>query len=437
MAESIIDMSKIEIDGVDLTGDLSALSTERLFELRNMAIQESLKHASLQVTFKTLRNSVYGATSNRFYHFFNMGVAESITAEGRNFIHSGEAVANDYLNNKWWCDYELHKKLRNDPKLKGNFEPNVTPKLEPWEDKVLYIDTDSLYINFEPTVQSIGYIGKNYYDLILKIFEYRMEELFNKSFADAAAKRHANSVLLFDLETISDTAIFAAKKKYLKAQIYVDGRIFNDPTEHIQGKGIELIQTGSSMLVRQMLDYAFKKLFKGELNNETYRKLMRTLWKRFESEQDIEKLCSYVNANKYYDYVIDSTNELKFKKGVLPQYRGAAYFNYLVHHWHLETRYSPIEGGRLFFYFIDKNKADLSNIPLESRQFCDAFAFKPGELPSTKYMPDMPPMNKHIMFDKLVVQPISRLVALTGINVSDPLNTLCVPSLNIGANSQS
>lgn len=429
MTEAQIDMSKIEIDGVDLTGDLSQLSTERLFELRDFAMQESLKHAGLQVSAKCCRNSIYGATSNRFYHFFNMAVAESITAEGRNFIHFGERVANDYLNNKWWCDYELHEKLRNDPKLKGNFDLSVSPKQEPYEDKVLYIDTDSLYIHFEPTVKSIGYIGKNWYDLILAIFKYRMEELFNGAYAADLAKRHGNSILLFDLETISDTALFAQKKKYLKSQIYVDGRVFEDPTEHIQGKGIELIQTGSSMLVRQMLDYAFKKMFRGELTSATYPKLMQKLWKRFEAEQDLEKLCAYVNANKYHDYVLSYDGEWQLAKGVLPQYRACCWHNRLVKAHGLETRYPLIEGGRVFYYFVDRAKSDLSNIPIGSRQYCDAFGFAPGEMPTPKYMPDVPPMNKRLMFEKLVLGPIQRLVAYTGINVSDPLETQRVPSL--------
>lgn len=418
-----IDTSKIEIDGIDLTQDLSSISTEQLFEMREHAYQTSALHCSMQVTLKTCRNSMYGATSNKHYAFCNIEVAEDITAEGRFYIHTGERLINEYMRNKWHLDYELHKKIAEQPLFKDEVDLSSPIEQLPEKDRVLYIDTDSIYVDFEDLLESLHYHGKHWADLIVFMNDERLAAMFDKGLTDIVNKRHGKSVLLFDLETIADTAIFMAKKKYVQCIQWQDGRMFEDPLQHIKGKGIELIQTGSSQLVRDMLKYAYQAILGNKLKTSVdYKKLIQKLWKRFEREENIELLCAYVNAGKFQTYVLDDVNEVKMAPRCLPQYRGAALHNYLVRKHKLMTKYKFIENGRMYWYMIDKNKALLDE-PFD----WDAFAFNPAEYPEE--FAKMLPMDKLYQFFKLVVSPLERIASLTGINTADPLDNELLPTL--------
>ena len=418
-----IDTSKIEIDGIDLTQDLSSISTEQLFEMREHAYQTSALHCSMQVTLKTCRNSMYGATSNKHYAFCNIEVAEDITAEGRFYIHTGERLINEYMRNKWHLDYELHKKIAEHPLCKDEVDLSSPIEQLPEKDRVLYIDTDSIYVDFEDLLESLHYHGKHWADLIVFMNDERLAAMFDKGLTDIVNKRHGKSVLLFDLETIADTAIFMAKKKYVQCIQWQDGRMFEDPLQHIKGKGIELIQTGSSQLVRDMLKYAYQAILGNKLKTSVdYKKLIQKLWKRFEREENIELLCAYVNAGKFKTYVLDDVNEVKMAPRCLPQYRGAALHNYLVRKHKLMTKYKFIENGRMYWYMIDKNKALLDE-PFD----WDAFAFNPAEYPEE--FAKMLPMDKLYQFFKLVVSPLERIASLTGINTADPLGNELLPTL--------
>lgn len=418
-----IDTSKIEIDGIDLTQDLSSISTEQLFEMREHAYQTSALHCSMQVTLKTCRNSMYGATSNKHYAFCNIEVAEDITAEGRFYIHTGERLINEYMRNKWHLDYELHKKIAEQPLFKDEVDLSSPIEQLPEKDRVLYIDTDSIYVDFEDLLESLHYHGKHWADLIVFMNDERLAAMFDKGLTDIVNKRHGKSVLLFDLETIADTAIFMAKKKYVQCIQWQDGRMFEDPLQHIKGKGIELIQTGSSQLVRDMLKYAYQAILGNKLKTSVdYKKLIQKLWKRFEREENIELLCAYVNAGKFKTYVLDDVNEVNMAPRCLPQYRGAALHNYLVRKHKLMTKYKFIENGRMYWYMIDKNKALLDE-PFD----WDAFAFNPAEYPEE--FAKMLPMDKLYQFFKLVVSPLERIASLTGINTADPLGNELLPTL--------
>lgn len=423
MAQQQIDLSKIEIDGIDLKGDLSGISTEQLFEMREHAYQISAVHCSMQVTLKTCRNSMYGATSNKHYAFCNIEVAEDITAEGRFYIHTGERLINDYLHNKWHLDYELHDKIRKHELFKDEVDQNCIIEQLPDKDRVLYIDTDSIYVEFEDLLESLHYHGSHWCDLIVFLNEERLAKMFDDGLTSIVNQRHGKSVLLFDLETIADTAIFMAKKKYVQCIQWQDGRMFDDPLQHIKGKGIELIQTGSSQLVRDMLKYGYQAILGNRLTNAIeYKRLIQKLWKRFEREDNIELLCAYVNAGKFKEYVLDDVNEVRMAPRCLPQYRGAALHNYLVRKHKLMTKYKFIENGRMYWYMIDKNKA------LLDEQFAwDAFAFNPAEYPEE--FAKLIPMDKMYQFFKLVVSPLERIASLTGINTADPLGHEVLPSL--------
>lgn len=458
----LCDTSKIEIDGIDLTGDLSRFSDEELWSLRDKAWRLAAQHMSMQVTVKTCRNSMYGATSNKHYAFCNIDVAEDITAEGRNYIHHGERLTNEYFNEKWHLDTELHQKLREDPDLRDGFiDLDMHVRQLPRKDRVMYIDTDSLYINYEDCLRSIGFVGKSvvdanksfineklvaaksgdstaakelldwlatvdiddYHVFITHMADYRMTPYYNENLAKLVAERFGKSVLMFDVETVADTAIFLAKKQYIQTIKWADGRTYEDPSHHIKAKGVELIKSSSSILVRNMLNYGYQQFLTGKCTNElAYRKLVRKLWKRFEAEEDEELLCMFTNADKFAKNVLDDVDTVKVASGCLPQYRGAALHNWLLRQMKLQDKYKLIENDRLYWFFIDKNKLDIK-IPFP----VDAFSFIPGDFPTE--LKGLIRVDKGAMFHKLVVRPLERIAIAVGIRCNNPLSSTYAPGL--------
>ena len=428
---------KIELWGHDLTNRevMASLSDEELWNMRAWAYNLSGNHCTLQVTYKTVRNSMYGATSNKHYAFANIEVAEDITAEGRNAIHLGEARTNKYFVEEWHLDHELHQKLFEDERLKGKFDPDIVSGVKqieqlPDRDYILYIDTDSIYIDFEDCLRSIGFdLSQNWWDVILAIQDYRFAGMYDNLFETHVSNRHGQSVLKFDFETIADTAIFISKKHYVQTIQWADGRLYEDPLQHIKGKGIELIQNNASPLVKQMLSYGYQQVLGNKIKSTIdYRKMIRKLWKRFEQEDDIQNLSQYVNCGKYFEYIKADKTEIRWEPRTLPQYRGIALHNYLINKCKLLQWYQPIRNGRVYWYLIDKNKTtlDASVCPYE----VDAFSYNPEELPKEFVEKGWIPIDKWGMFAKMVLAPLQRIAMfMDGVDTSDPLKQFETPSL--------
>ena len=60
-----------------------------LAELKSLAdfySNESAKFTAYEQAVKLTLNSIYGAFGNKWFHFFNIDIAESITLQGQNAI---------------------------------------------------------------------------------------------------------------------------------------------------------------------------------------------------------------------------------------------------------------------------------------------------------------------------------------------------------------
>ena len=82
-----------------------------------------------QMTIKIMMNSLYGAMSNAYFRYFDLRIADAITASGRLSIRWAEKNVNAYVN-----------------------------KILDTKDKdyIIAIDTDSIYITFQDLVKKVG-----------------------------------------------------------------------------------------------------------------------------------------------------------------------------------------------------------------------------------------------------------------------------------------
>jgi DNA polymerase elongation subunit (family B) len=356
-------------------------------------------------------NSIYGGTANEYYYFCSVDAADDITAEGRFFIKAGEHILNNYLRHEWHLDYETHNALKQVESLKSSFAdltPNqVVKQLDTDADYVMYMDTDSMYVTFETLFESIGFDpmkeGK-FAEFIMELNAIKLRSLFAEQLGAIIDARNGENYLKFDLESISETTIFVKKKKYVMSYKMEDDKVYDDSTKHIKGKGVEIIQSTMSNEVKNMLKFLIVQLFKGQLTNENYKTYIRYLYKQF-CNFNIQEKCSYQSANTYAKNVLNDTTGLEFAKGTDAVIKGMALYNYKVKQKNLMTQYELIKGGKVAWYY----SADGGQ-----------FAFPIGEFPTDL---DAPEIDNLRQFNKLVVNPISRIAVFGGIDVSNPLAT--------------
>ena len=93
------------LDLNNLANDKNALK-EFIVKLR----AEIEYNTSFEQAMKLLGNSMYGGSSHVAFFWFNMALANDITGEARNIIHTMEKHIPEYLKNAWPSMIEFHKK---------------------------------------------------------------------------------------------------------------------------------------------------------------------------------------------------------------------------------------------------------------------------------------------------------------------------------------
>ena len=116
--------------------NIDNLSKEELEALATEYDIMSNKYTAYEQAVKLSLNSIYGAFGNKWFHFFDINIAESITLQVQNAIIYSETVLNKYFNEFWHKDEKLHEELG--IKVKGKLHKPA----------VIYIDTDSNYVQF-------------------------------------------------------------------------------------------------------------------------------------------------------------------------------------------------------------------------------------------------------------------------------------------------
>jgi DNA polymerase elongation subunit (family B) len=112
------------------------LTSEEIKTLVDFYSVESAKFTAYEQAVKLTLNSIYGAFGNKWFHFFNIDIAESITLQGQNAILYSEKILNKYFQEFFIKDTEIHKHL------------NIKVKRPIIKPAVIYIDTDSNYVQF-------------------------------------------------------------------------------------------------------------------------------------------------------------------------------------------------------------------------------------------------------------------------------------------------
>ena len=186
-----------------------------------------------QWAIKILLNSLFGAIGNKWYRYFDRSMAEGITKNGQFVIK--------------WCEKTI------------NAELNSLLKTED-EDYVIAIDTDSVYVNFDPFVQKMN--PKNPLEFLNKVCAEHFTPMFEKAMEELHQRMNSfDNRMAMDREVIADRGTFIAKKRYILSVLDSEGVRFEEPK--LKMMGIEAIKSSTPQIVREAFRDCFRLVMGG------------------------------------------------------------------------------------------------------------------------------------------------------------------------------
>ena len=371
------------------------LTSEEIKTLVDFYSVESAKFTAYEQAVKLTLNSIYGAFGNKWFHFFNIDIAESITLQGQNAILYSEKILNKYFQEFFIKDTEIHKHL------------NIKVKRPIIKPAVIYIDTDSNYVQFQDMYESIEWLGEkmDIVTFIHAIYDFRIKDYIVKALDKYAENRNTDSFLVFELESIAYSGIWMANKKYLQNLAW-DDKI---PTterhkmlKKIKTIGYDTIQSSTPTFARKKLAEALQILFVKKPTPETLTEIVSFLKKTKKEFKmaSIDEISFNKRTNNLEKYIVDDHVEFQYGLKCPPNVKAAGFYNYLMNNnSKYKNKYRMIGNGeKLRLYHCD-------------HKVCEIFAYLPGDHPYEI----APPVDYETQFEKSIIDPLNRVLGCVGL----------------------
>lgn len=348
------------------------------------------KMTNEEQSIKLLINSVYGAYGSPFFIMYNTDIAESITLQGQDIIKSANKYINLYFREFWHKDHAIHKAL--------GIDREVTPILDP---VTFYNDTDSSYVTFQPALSSCGWEGDGK-EFILKLYELRLSAFLNKCFDKYAEKFNTKNIQNFEMEMISESGIFLAKKKYVLNPVWKDPGIDIESLSKIKPKGVEIVQGSTPPFVREKMKDLMKYLFmhRKSIPYADFVKILKDIKAEFKV-QPVERISITKKITDYEKGIAndsDVTRPFEVRSRCQIHVRAAGFYNYTINQnkkW--KTKYEMIKSGdKVKYYYAEGDN--------------NAFGYHTDSYPYEF----APPVNFDLQFEKVLISPINRFLEAMG-----------------------
>lgn len=293
---------------------------------------------NVQLARKVQLNSAYGAIGNKYFRFYDVRLAESITKSGQLSIRWVENRLNSYLN----------KLLKTDA-----------------VDYVVASDTDSVYVNMGELVKQVlpdETDSTKIVDFLDKVSEQKFIPFLNKCYEDLAEYLNVyEQKMIMAREVIADKGVWTAKKRYILHVHDSEGVRYAKPKLKIMG--IEAVKSSTPSVCRDKIRKAMEIIMTG--TQEDMIQFVENFREEFKSlEPEDVAFPRGVNNIQKYRGAADS-----YTKGTPIHVKGAIIYNRMLKEKGVTTFYPLIrEGDKIkYMYLKVPNPARESVISISDR----------------------------------------------------------------------
>ena len=334
-----------------------------------------------QMAIKILMNSLYGALGNRFFRYYDLRVAEGITLSGQLSIRWAEKATNDFMNRIVGTDSV---------------------------DYVIAIDTDSLYVNFEPLVSKLNLPENKTVEIIDKMCNEQFVPMMAKSYQSLSDNMNSyENKMVMDREVIADVGIWTAKKRYILNVHNSEGVQYEEPKLKIMG--IEAVKSSTPAICRDALKELFKVIvIQDEVDvQKAIAQFKEYFYSRPAHEvafpRGVTDITKWVDVYKEYGGL--------YIKGTPIHVRGTLVYNDAIIMNKLRKKYTLVKNGeKIKFVYLKTPNPVKENVI----SFPD---YLPEELKMSEYI-DYP-----LQFEKTFLDPITPILDAIGWSI-EPKATL-------------
>jgi DNA polymerase elongation subunit (family B) len=328
------------------------------------------RYNNLQLAKKVSLNSAYGAMGSQYFRFYDLRQALAVTSAGQLSIRWIENKLNEYLN----------KLLKTE------------------KDYVIASDTDSIYLNLGPLVNSVYKKGKETSAIISfmdKVCEDKIQPFIDESYKELSDYVHAyDQKMIMKREGLSDKGIWTAKKRYILNVYNNEGVQYNEP--HLKVMGLEMIKSSTPAPVREKMRQLIKLLMIAEESDiqefiANFKEEFKTL--------PVEEVSFPRGLNGLKEY---SDSKTLYKKGTPIHVKGAILYNHFLNEKKLTTKYQLIrEGEKLKFTYLKS-----------PNPFKDTVVSFPTRLPKEFGLQEY--IDYDTQFDKTFLEPVKVILDCVG-----------------------
>jgi DNA polymerase elongation subunit (family B) len=327
---------------------------------------------NIQMARKIQLNSAYGAIGNEHFRYYKLEIAEAITLSGQLSIRWIEKKTNEYLN----------KILKT-----KDF------------DYVIACDTDSMYLNLGPLVETI-FKGREKTDesivsFLDKICNLELEKYIESSYQELAKYVNAYAQMMkMKRENIANRGFWTAKKRYVLNVWDSEGVRYKEPKMKICG--METARSSTPAYFRDKLYQAYTIII-----NKTNDDLIDFI----EQIKEDTRKQNYLNiafprgCNGLQKY---GSKGSIYKERTPIQVRGALLYNHYVRSNNLTHKYPLIqEGEKIKFLYLKMPNPIQENV-------ISFFSTLPVEFNLDKYV------DYRTQFEKSFYEPLKNVLECIG-----------------------
>ena len=330
---------------------------------------------TIQHVIKILLNSIYGVFANKFSPICDSDHAGSITLTGQSVVKQASVILDEYAKSKHGIDASL----------------------------TIYGDTDSTHVTIQPIVDKLklklfedGKVTQEGLDLIDKeIGTYLNSEIKKWS---ASEFKSVDPRYFFKRESICDVGVYLQKKRYIIHVLNDEGA----DVSKFKYVGVEIARSTTPKKAKELIKKVIETSLLGQDQNKA-NSLYKDVYDKFKQlpVDDIAIRGGLSDLEKYEN----KSNGFKIGTGTPNHVKGALWYNQLLKHLKLETKYERItSGGKVKKIYIAPNKYNIDTL-------CYPVSFPP-EFKAFE-------VDYVEMFDTLIKPPVQAVYEAVGWRLPD------------------